>query len=398
MNLFFVTEARFVKTEDGQIYSSGSFTYALWKRYLAVFSSVTVVARVRNVGNAVCDKNLISNGNGVSFLCLPDISGVGGFLKRKKEIVNRMRGRFEKNNAYILRVPGMIGVMAAQVLKNKRLPFAVEVVGDPWDVYAPNSPIRNKWRMFLRVFGCLSLKRLVYSSKAAIYVTKQYLQHRYPISSGAYSTYASNVILKDSYIVDVPEMNDFSHKLSIISIGMLAQMYKCPDTVLEAIKILREKGIDCELVWLGDGKYKEEMEHYAEKLGIAGHVRFEGLVPAGKEVINYILKSDIFVLVSQTEGLPRALIEAMACGKFCVATNVGGIPELLDSRWLIKPRNANALADMIIYAKNHPQEAYREVKQNLQKVMDYRESVLVQRRNDFYQYVKKMSCADGING
>ena len=396
MNLFFVTEARFVKDRNGRIYSSGSFTYSLWKRYLSVFSSVTVVARVKNDMCMDCDENLVSSGEGVSFLCLPDISGFWGFLKGRKEIIKLMDVEFRKNNAYILRVPGMIGSVATKVLKNRNLPFAVEVVGDPWDVYAPNTPIHSRWRVILRIFGYLSLKHVVRSSKAAIYVTKQYLQRRYPVSYNVYSTYASNVILKDSYIVNMSVM-EFNRKLSIISIGMLAQMYKCPDIVLEAIKILKDEGIDCELVWLGDGKYKEAMKQYACELGVADCVRFEGLIPAGQEVINYILKADVFVLVSQTEGLPRALIEAMACGKFCVATNVGGIPELLESKWLVKPRDAKALANMIIYAINNPQEVYAQVKQNLQKVMDYRESVLIQRRNEFYQYVEKMSYVDGFN-
>ena len=397
MNLFFVTEARFVKTEKGRIYSSGSFTYVLWKRYLAVFSSVTVVARVRYETAKVYDDNLIADGENVSFLCLPDTSGLISYWNVRKEIINQMQGYFKGNNAYILRVPGIIGSMAAHVLKKKDLPYAVEVVGDPWDVYAPNSPIQSRYRSILRIIGYLSLKYLVRSSNAAIYVTRQYLQRRYPTLNNVYSTYASNVILKDSYIVKEPIMNDFRHKLLILSIGMLAQMYKCPDTVLETIKILRERGVDCELIWLGEGKYKEKMIQYAQKLGIANYVQFVGLVPAGQEVINHILKSDIFVLASQTEGLPRALIEAMACGKFCIATSVGGIPELLDSQWLIKPRDAKELANKIIYAINNPQEAHREVKQNLQRVKDYQESVLSQKRSDFYRIVKNMSSKDDSN-
>jgi sugar transferase (PEP-CTERM/EpsH1 system associated) len=80
-------------------------------------------------------------------------------------------------------------------------------------------------------------------------------------------------------------------------------------------------------VFAGDGPLKEQLVTLAEELGISAKVRFLGARSDIPEVLNAL---DIFVLPSLSEGMPNAVLEAMACGLPVVATRVGGIPELIE--------------------------------------------------------------------
>jgi glycosyltransferase involved in cell wall biosynthesis len=71
---------------------------------------------------------------------------------------------------------------------------------------------------------------------------------------------------------------------------------------------------------------------------------------------------DVFVLSSREEGIPNALLEAMAAGRPCVATSVGGTPEVLrdgETGWLVPPAEPEALARALEETLTRPEEARR---------------------------------------
>lgn len=84
---------------------------------------------------------------------------------------------------------------------------------------------------------------------------------------------------------------------------------------------------DVRFVFAGDGPLKAQLVALAEELGISTKVRFLGTRADIPEVLNAL---DVFVLPSLSEGMPNAVLEAMACGLPVVATRVGGIPELIE--------------------------------------------------------------------
>lgn len=391
MDLIFVTEARFVRGSDGRIYSLGSYTARLWERYLEHFDHVIVFARITQDSTRVLEEGHVSETRNVLFVALPYYVGGLGFLQMKRKIYKIMDSSFQKGDAYILRVPGALGALASSVLHRKSIPYAVEVVGDPWDVYSSRSSLKHPFKPLLRVYGRVILQKMVKKASAATYVTRYYLQKRYPVTQGVYGTYASDVILKDDQIVRTGKPFDPASSVHILSIGMLSQLYKSPDVVVKAIKLLNEVGVDCRLTWLGDGIYRKVMIRYADKLGIGDKVSFVGNIPAGEAVRQYLESADLFVLASQTEGLPRALVEAMAAGLPCIATHVGGIPELLDEDWLIPVGDVLALAKKIKWAVRAPENMEQQVRKNLHKVKEYAESVLTGKRADFYSYIKMIS-------
>src|SRR5690606_12476224 len=111
---------------------------------------------------------------------------------------------------------------------------------------------------------------------------------------------------------------------------------------------------DIRLRVVGDGRYREILENLARQLGVWDNVAFVGRLPAA-EVRRELDNADLFVLASRTEGLPRAMIEAMARGLPCLGTRVGGIPELLPDDCLVPPDSPDELAGRIACIVENPE-------------------------------------------
>ncbi|NJN56913.1 MAG: glycosyltransferase [Leptolyngbyaceae cyanobacterium SL_5_9] len=100
-------------------------------------------------------------------------------------------------------------------------------------------------------------------------------------------------------------------------------------------------------VWAGDGELRETLQLQANQQGVDQDIVFLGQTP---DVSEWLSLAAAFVLPSLYEGLPLALMEAMAAGLPCLATDIDGNRELLhqgENGWLCKPRDAKALAEML---------------------------------------------------
>ena len=145
------------------------------------------------------------------------------------------------------------------------------------------------------------------------------------------------------------------------------------------------------LLMVGDGKHKNELEARVRALGLADRVSFLGELPAGAQVREQLDKADLFVLPSYTEGLPRAMVEAMARGLPCIGSTVGGIPELLPGEDMVLPGDVTALAEKIRDVLLDPNRLSRMAERNLEKARQYSGQILRDKRVAFYQYVRDVT-------
>ena len=384
MTLVFTTEHRFEKLADGNIYSiTGLYSLKFWQRYLEKFDKIVVIARVAEVEN-VYSESFLANSRSVYFIPLPYYIGLGAFLKKRSIIKKILTEQAIVGRSYLCRVPGVLGYMMSDILKEKGIRYGLEVVGDPWDVFSMKS-FMFCLAPLLKIYSYFSLRRIVCNASAVLYVTKEKLQKRYPAANGVFTTNASNVDLPDNHIFksNIRSIQTGQKKFIILSVGYLNQMYKAPDVAIDAIDLLKMRGLHCELIWLGDGLYKDCMIRYATDKGLSDRVNFVGNV-LSDNVRDYLLACDIFILISRTEGLPRSLIEAMGAGLPCIGTRVGGIPELLDKRVLVRPDNAKAVADMIEILIRDKDFAKAQAQRNFEEAAQFRDSLLKERRENFY--------------
>ena len=150
------------------------------------------------------------------------------------------------------------------------------------------------------------------------------------------------------------------HYTTLTTVGTLVQG-KRQDLVIEACARLIKKGINLKLNIVGEkphwhsNEYQKYLHELVDKHHISQHVHFLGWV---ENPIPILQESDIFVLPSDTEGMPLSIIEAMATGLPCIATNVGGVPELIDhgyTGFIIDPGNIDELVYSIQKLIDDPQ-------------------------------------------
>ncbi len=114
------------------------------------------------------------------------------------------------------------------------------------------------------------------------------------------------------------------------------------DVLIDAAAELRDAAV--RFIVIGDGPQRGPLQRRIDDLGLAGRVRLAGYC---NDVWPCLAAADVVAVPSLMEGMPNALLEAMALGRPIVATNVGGIPEAVESRvsgLLVPPADPNALA------------------------------------------------------
>jgi len=151
---------------------------------------------------------------------------------------------------------------------------------------------------------------------------------------------------------------DILQKEQIIigSVGRLSKE-KGHKHLIRACRFLRN--IDWRLILVGDGPLHQELKTLTEFLGVEEKVKFTGFVD---DVRPYLEQMDVFVLPSISEGLSLSILEAALAGKFIIATNVGGIPEIIKDKetgLLFTPKNIEQLVLHLNWVNDHRGEAQK---------------------------------------
>lgn len=143
---------------------------------------------------------------------------------------------------------------------------------------------------------------------------------------------------------------EFSFALDDYLVGIVAALedHKGHTYLIQASKILREQAPKIKIIVVGTGSLRMELDRQAHEMGVDDIVFFLGF----REDVPRILASlDLFVLSSHLEGLGSSLLDAMACHLPVVATQTGGIPEVVihnETGVLVPPRNAQLLAQAVL--------------------------------------------------
>lgn len=148
--------------------------------------------------------------------------------------------------------------------------------------------------------------------------------------------------------------------LRLVYLGRLAKdkgIYE----LLHGVAGARARGCDARLTIAGDGPEGEGLRRTAAELGVTDRIVFSPAV-FGAAKARLLREADVFVLPSYAEGLPCALLEAMAAGCAVIATRVGAIPDVVAEHvhgLFVPPYDGAAIADVVIRLNESPQDVAR---------------------------------------
>lgn len=216
----------------------------------------------------------------------------------------------------------------ATIARVARRPYVLHVHASGFDVYYEESPAWERWLIRTTLRGAALVIALSPAWEARI---------------RAIAPCASTSIPNPVTIPTEPAALDASPPV-VVCLGRLGER-KGSRTLVRALALLEEPNADTRLVLAGDGD-RSSVASEAERLGVAGRVDLPGWVDAA-DCARILLGASVFALPAREEGLPVALLEAMATGLPSVVSPVGGIPDVfVEGRhgYFVAPDDPAALA------------------------------------------------------
>ena len=325
MKVVFVHDHKFRRI-NGQIYSPGGLSNEVLSRYVHFFDMVTVIGRIIDEKQTKSNYSLISN---------PCVN-----IATKEELQNSIQAA----DAVIVRLPSINGYKAVHFAKKYKRPYLTEVVGCTFDAYW-NYGVKGK---LFAVPAFLLMRYCVSKSSHVVYVTKQFLEKRYP-TKGKYVA-ISDVELKElnsevlnKRLIKIKEKKD---KLVLGTTASVDVPYKGHEFVIRAIPQIEKicgKQVEYQMAGAGD---RSRLMRIAESVGVTDKIIFKGSIPH-EQVFDWLDNLDIYIQPSMLEGLSRALVEAMSRGLPCIATEKGGNPELVEKKCLVSIANRKNISRLI---------------------------------------------------
>lgn len=387
MKGLFVHDFRATKY-NGQFYTT-NLSYEIWKdRYLYIFDEMEICCRVITAKEDVSSTMVLSSGDHIFFN-----EKIGSFagpeILLNSRVYRELKKSIENTDAVIIRVGSLLGTLASRICRKIGKPYLTEVVSCSWD-----SLWNHGWKgKILAVEGYLCQRCVVKHSTDVVYVTKEFLQRRYPTKGR--NTNCSNVALPpiDPNMLEKRLAHIEAHKGKFIigTIGALDVRYKGQQYVIRALKYLKDQGNDYfeyQLVGGGDDSY---LRSQIERYGLQDRVKIIGRMEHTK-VFDWLDSIDIYIQPSRQEGLPRSLIEAMSRGLYSIGAATAGIPELLDSRQVFANGSGSYKRIGELLKKINLESLRENAARNIHEAENYSAELIEQRRKAFFDQFIGRQC------
>jgi glycosyltransferase involved in cell wall biosynthesis len=166
-------------------------------------------------------------------------------------------------------------------------------------------------------------------------------------------------------------------------IGSLIHGHKGVGVALKALAHVRDEIPEIQLKILGNGD-PTPWRRLASRLGVEDITRFCGTIPSGEHVLRWLDDIDLYIQPSLTEGLPRAVIEAMSRGCPVLASSAGGTSELLDDDALHRPGDVDRFSDQITSLLRYVPRQTEMARDNFEMSRRYSTDVLSAKRRAFW--------------
>ncbi len=372
----------------GQYYTSSQFNAAMWEECLASFDEVFIAHRVIHKEEVGPGEKAISK-DGISVIEFPNSFGFVGGLKCALKMFWRTRRIVRQANVWHLHTPNIVSICIWFWLWIFRIPYSLELRGDQ-SINVDYLRLRGiKFPLLLsgvmKMFLWLHLSRpLAISTVSGFLIKLSKPRNNCPIHVISNARIPSELYLKPRQWDGV----DFCYK--IVCSGRL-EAQKNPLGTMRVLAKLDEKGFtNWKFVWIGDGPLKKDVEQLSSRLNLSDKIEFLGYMP-WDEIFDTLKDSDLFVLNSVAEGLPRAILEAMACALPVIGTRSGGWEDILLVEDTVAPLDDEALADKIYEVLTIPGRLSKMSSRNLEIAKRYSAEVLRAKKIEFYKDVRTLA-------
>jgi len=298
-----------------------------------------------------------------------------------------IRNLVKKSTSISVLLPLPLSIIACFFAFIYKKPFVVESVGDSFASLWYHGGLKYKLLAWPVDFVVKIEHRL---AKHIIYVSKNFLQRKYP--SKARQIGCSDTILafpQDEVLrrrLEHVRKHEGTFVLGLI--GATHVLYRGHDTLIKAASVLREKGYDVRVSFLGGGNADDKRKTLARRLLMEGRVEFCGHVQHS-QVLSWIDNIDVLVMPTLQETLGRAVIEAMSRACPVIGTCETALCEQIGSDCIVHARNVGEIADAIekiISNKDYAEAcAYENFYRSRKYVSDYTYALRKQFYDEFYR-------------
>ena len=386
MKAAFFHDTRLYRDNNGDYYSF-AFPYALWKTYLNVFDEIQVSTRCRPIKDLKKQERggyVLSSGNRVSFLPITAYQSEKDLIRRPSLIRKQIRAALEQADCAIMRLNSTIGFIACYEAIRMRKPWAVELVACPWDAFWNRGKLTEKLIAFPMKW---ITKHYVKKAPRVLYVTREFLQRRYPTYGIAAGVSDVNLAPADEMVLlnRLSRINGGPGETLILGmVGYLNVDFKGHRQAFEALAKIKDQLPPFVLQCVGGGD-PARWQTLANKLGIGENVEFLGTIPSGSAMFEWMENLDFYLIPSLQEGLPRALVEAMSRAVPCIGAQTGGIPELLSSDYLYPAKDIDSLAHLILRMSRDKDFQKAAARANFKTAKKYGAEILTKQRLQFWR-------------
>jgi glycosyltransferase involved in cell wall biosynthesis len=280
-------------------------------------------------------------------------------------------------DAVCIRVPSTSGIFAYNLARRLGKPLMFELIGDPF--LAMQGPRMSVFGRAYGVYQAAMVGRITRGATVGSYVSYRHLQRRFPAASGVLTEPISSIRMSRENLEEARVYDVTPTPLKMVLTASLVPV-KAHDVLIQAVAGAQARGADVTLDLLGGGPLQDALQTLARRLGVLDRVHFHGHVSSRERLNELIDGADLFVMTSVSEGMPRAMIEAMARGLPAIGTDAGGIAELLTPAQRVPVGDHEALGELIAALADNPLLLSAFARHSEQMCKDFLEDVLSERR------------------
>lgn len=373
MKLCFIHDFKVLYNPLDKNYYSVGFSYKIWQRYLKEFDELMICSRYEEITDV--NGKILASGEDVSFYPIFNYKNPSSLLFHSKDIYKELENNILLSDAVLIRLPSILGFIAAHICKKNNKPYMVEVVGSIFDSYYYHGNIFGK---ILSLPMNFIQKKAVLEASSAVYVTQSYLQNKYP-SKGLVYNGVSNVQL-DNFSDDLTIKNLNTTCIKIGLIGSTYVNYKGHEYALKVIRQLIDRGFNVHLELVGQG-LSDKLKNIIKINNLEKNVVYKGII-YDKEILDKWYKSlDFYIQPSKTEGHCRSIVEAIGNNVVTFASRVGGNSDSVSEKYLFNPFKPHELVELLSKSIENYNLRYENVKENKDNIKKYNIQIIEQYRN-----------------